>query len=253
MPEYGNIDPSFPGLKHGLDSRVESKRVADAAGLNFGYPVFGYVGNEKDVFTYKQDQSQTVFDADFVTLNNIVATVNGVAVTAVVFDTDHDTTMTNLKEQILADIPGATVTLTDVAGDNRTIVIQIDGVNVVVTWAVTLGASQAGDTVTVSSTMVFKGISMYTALEAAVKKDLAGNVLEGGALYPYKDAANIMIDGWIDGVIAVDVSANTAAYVVASGANQGKLTNVAGVALTGVTFEKSNTAAVGYATVRINK
>jgi len=256
MSAYNTLDKAFPGLKYGIDSRVVSRAVKEANGLDFGRPVFGYAGNEKDIYNYHQDRSQTVFDADFVASNSIVATVNGTAVTAVVFDTDQATTITALAAQIEADIAGATATLTDTGGDNRTIVIDIDGVDVVVTWAITGGASQAGDTVTVSSRQVFIGIALFTQRESAVKKDLDGNILEAAdAKYAYKTAANVMVNGWIYAMKgAVAVNNLTTAYVIKSGATQGKLTNDTNAqAISGVVFDSVEVSGTEYVRVRINK
>ena len=256
MSAYGTLDQAFPGLKYGLESRVASKTVKETNGIDFGMPLFGYEGNDNDVYLFKNDSSQTVFDADFVTSNSIVATVNGTAVTAVPFDTDHDTTMTNLKTQIEADITGATATLTDTGGDNRTIVIDIDGVDVVVTWSVTGGASQAGDTVTVDSRQIFVGLSLFTQLDAAEKQDLAGSVVTAAtAKYALSDAANVLIDGWMYVAIKDNVSAKKATYVITTGANKGYCTDETSGndALAGVSFENNGTAANGYALVRVNK
>jgi hypothetical protein len=203
MGAYETIDPAIAGLQYGLDNDVETWRAAEE--IPFGRGVFGYVGDEKNAYLYKLDTSTTVFDADFVASNSIVATVNGVAVTAVVFDTDQATTMSNLEAQIEADISGAEATLTDTGGDNRTIAIFIKGVSVVVTWAVTGGASQPGDTVTTSSAQIFLGVSAITHREAA-----------GTNSYKVKDAANILIKGKLYVLTNAAVNANTAAYVASA-------------------------------------
>jgi hypothetical protein len=222
MGEYNNMDAAVAGLKYGLDGQTESWCAKE--NISFGDAIFGYSGDEQNGYLYHLDTSQTVFDADFVSLNNIVATVNGVAVTAVVFDTDQATTMDNLKAQIEADIAGAVVTLTDTGGANRTIVIHIPGVDVVVTWAVTLGASQAGDTVTVSSAQVFVGVAQLTQKEYSTRKLLDGTEINAAVNYLIGDAMNVLTEGkiYVNGIGAIN--ANTSAYILASGADKGKFT-----------------------------
>lgn len=101
-------------------------------------------------FSIEASQSSTtVFDADFVASNSIVATVNGTAVTAVTFNADQATTMDDLKDQIEADITDASVTVVATDVDSRTLLIEIDGGQVTsVSWGITGGVSQPSDTVT---------------------------------------------------------------------------------------------------------
>lgn len=121
---------------------------------------------QPDWYTLSIIPSETatiVFDADFVTSNNIDLTVAGTSVTTVPFNTDHDTTMTDLKDQIETDVSGATVTLTDTGGDNRTLTIDVFGANATVTGlAVTGGASQATGTTTYSADDDVKATMAWT-------------------------------------------------------------------------------------------
>lgn len=256
MPQYENIDQKIAGLKQGLDSRVASKRSDEVSGLLYGQPAFGYAGNDKDAFLYHDNRAQIVWDADFVTSNLIDITVDGTAVTQVPFNTDQATTINDIVTQIEADITGADAVATDTGGANRTITITIEDDNDrVVTEAVTAGASQASGTITYDSTQIFLGIVMRTQKEAAQKVDVDGNVIQAAVQgYEQKDAANIMINGWIVVETADAVVSTSAAYVVKTGANQGKVTDSASgnVALSGVTIDE-DVAAAGLAIVRINK
>lgn len=95
--------------------------------------------------------TKVVFDADFVTGNSIVATINGVAVTAVPFNTDQATTMSDLETQIETDIPGSAV----VIDPTRTLLITFaDGSSVSFSAVITGGASQAGYAVSKDNTGV---------------------------------------------------------------------------------------------------
>ncbi|KKK67057.1 hypothetical protein LCGC14_2957890, partial [marine sediment metagenome] len=157
MTAYNDFDEAIAGLKYGESSDVESFVSKETAGIAFGLPLFGYEGNDNDVFRYRNNQSAMAFDADFIALNSIILTVDGTAVTAVVFSVDHDTTMALLVAQVEADITGASAS-SNTIGDNRTITIVIeDDDDRVVTEAITAGGSQATGTETVSSSQVFKG------------------------------------------------------------------------------------------------
>lgn len=83
-----------------------------------------------------------VFNADFVSLNEIIVTVNGTAVTMVPFNTDHDTTMNDIITQIEADIANSTVILDPDDVNNRTLLIEVFGGITALEAVVTLGASQ---------------------------------------------------------------------------------------------------------------
>lgn len=107
----------------------------------------------------RNDTASSVFSADLVTLNVINATVNGVAITPVVFDTSHLITMQLIADEIAA-IPS--VQSATVGGlNNRTItIVSVVGTATVVTsFVVTLGATQATVTTTAGQSGVFFGVS----------------------------------------------------------------------------------------------
>lgn len=94
---------------------------------------------------------QTItFDGDFVTSNSIACSVNGTALTATAFNTDHNTTIAALAAKIEATSP--VLTATTPGGGSRVITVtssNADAVTFVIT--VTGGASQAVDTVAVTT------------------------------------------------------------------------------------------------------
>lgn len=244
MSQYGDFDKALPGLKYGTNSNVRSFASKEINGIDFGLPVFGYEGNDNDVFAFHNNVAKVVFDADLVTSNQVDVTVNGVAVTPVVFDTDHDTTMDNIKDAIEAEIDGAVVVLLDTGSVNRDFTITIeDGVDRVVTAPVTLGAGQAGTVVTVSSSMIYKAFAMHTHKEAAEKKDLEGNVIDAAtAKYELNSSVNGFIEGWIWGITDGNGESGKDVYVNTTGADQGKITDVSTgdvLKLDGVAFDTS--------------
>lgn len=261
MSAYDTIDAPVAGMIEGTQSRIISKRIGDSAGIPFGIPVFGYIGDsglgtarDDNVHRYKNDSGIITFDADFEASNSIIITVNGTAVTAVVFDTDHDTTMALVVAQIEAEITGCNATSSGV--NNRILTIDIDGTEMTVAEAITGGGSQPTGTVTYTTRMVFIGFTVFTQLEAAGRTELDGTVISAAdAQYDYRDSANIMVDGEIYVVTSEAVDNLNQVYAItAAGATQGQCGDTVGsnVSLTGATFTET-VAASGVAKVRVNK
>jgi hypothetical protein len=103
---------------------------------------------------------KVTFDADFVASNSIVFTINGVAVTAVPFNTDQQTTMGDLETQIETDIANSAVTIGASPYREMTITIT-DSVVSSLSIVITGGASQPGYTLSYDNT------GLDTALKAA--------------------------------------------------------------------------------------
>lgn len=163
MPEYGNMNQAFAGLRYGImDGDVETRIAQEEVG--FGLPVFGYEGEIETGYKYYADVAKVVFDADFVASNSIIITVNGTPSTATVFDTDQETTLAALVANVAA-LAGVECVADDSDVDGRTILVRTKGATAVVTEAITGGASQATGTITTGSGQVFLGITMSTQKE----------------------------------------------------------------------------------------
>lgn len=242
MPAYGDNDQAFAGLPYGTNKDVRSFVSKEINGIDFGLPLFGYEGNDNDVYRYHNNVSAMDFDGDFVTGNSIILTVDGVAVTAVPFNGTHAQTMLDLIAQVEADIAGASAS-SNTGGDNNEITITIeDGIDRVVTEAITGGAGQVTGTETVSSSQVFEGFAMHTHKEAAERKDLEGNVLQAAtAKYEINSSVNGMIEGFLWGLTDGNGASSKVVYVITSGADQGKITDVStdNIELVGVAFDIS--------------
>ena len=225
MPAYGDNDQAIAGLTYGKDKEVRSLVSKQITGINFGLPVFGYEGNDNDVFGFHNNVSAMDFDGDFVTGNSIILTVDGVAVTAVPFNADHDTTMADLITQVEADIAGASA-VSNTGGDNNTITITIeDGIDRVVTEAITGGAGQVTGTETVSSSQIFKACAIHTHKEAPARNDVDGSVvLAASALYELNSSLNGMIEGFVWLTASGTAASGKPVYVIGTGANQGEVT-----------------------------
>lgn len=92
------------------------------------------------------EKTELVFDTDFITSNTIDMEVNGVPITQVPFNTDHDTTIEDLRAEIQSSSYVSTAVLTDIGGVNRTIEITPVGADRVILSAILVdgGATQTG-------------------------------------------------------------------------------------------------------------
>jgi hypothetical protein len=209
MPEYDYIDKSIPGLVQGLDYEIDGRFVA-AEAINFGVAVFGYIGEDSKVGVYHLDVGKLVYDADLITGNNIDVTVNGQAITTVVWATSHLDTM-NAIVAAIAGLTGVEAILDPADGTNRTILIRTKFADATVSSVVTGGASQAGTTVTYHSGQVFLGASTF------VQKTPTG--------YELYDAVNVLRRGMVSVVPIADVKSLDKAYVDNAGGDKGSWSN----------------------------
>ena len=193
MTQYGDFDQAIAGLKYGEDSDVESFVSKEINGIDFGLPLFGYEGNDNDVFAYHQNISAMTFDGDFTAGDVITLTVDGVELTPVTYATSHAATLAALVVVVEAEVTGSTVT-----GVTRTITIEVeDGVNRSVTETVTGGGNPTGSEV-LSSGMIFKGGAVFVPREGAITKDLDGDTVDAAtAKYELNSSVNGMVEGWL--------------------------------------------------------
>jgi len=242
MGAYDYMDNAVPGLKYGLGGRIEGGWVvAEANGIGFGKPVFGYVGDEKKAYSFYNDVGKIVFDADFVANNVITITVNGEDAADVTYDTSHDNTMDLLVAAVSA-LTGVECALDPADTDNRTLLIRVKGATAAVAEAVTGGAGQATGTVTYGSGQVFVGVAMF--VQKASSLDVSSN--QG---YEQYDMVNVVADGelWVRAKAVVE--ANNEAYIDNSGADIGEFSN-AGVEVSA--RYRSNAADEGLARLRVD-
>lgn len=92
--------------------------------------------------------TKLIFDADLITANSILVTVDGVAQDAVVFAGSHANTMALIVTEIEGGVTGAVCVITDDDATGRTIDVNVNGQEASVSAVVTLGVSQAGATST---------------------------------------------------------------------------------------------------------
>lgn len=155
--------------------------------IGIGLGLLKPLTSDYQVMLPNNDTSVNVFSADLVALNVINATINGVAITPVVFSVDHLTTM-NLIATAIELIP--TVVSATVGGANNrtiTIVSTVGTVTTVSGFLVTLGASQATVTSTFTQNGVFFGISLsnYAQYGGCVYPTGANLISSDGDEVPY--------------------------------------------------------------------
>lgn len=203
MPAYGEIDKTRPGTLYGLDNQIEGGWAAvPVAGIEFGVPVFSYAGDSVNLYTFKNDVGKIVFDADFVTGNTIIITVNGVDTSAVVFVANHNTTIDLVLAAINA-LSNVEAVLDPDDFDNRTFYILEKGVEAVVSASVTLGGSQASGTITYTTAQIFVGMTVQTQ--------------NSFGLYKQFDAVNVLVNGSAYGSCSTPGAANIKAHVDVAG------------------------------------
>lgn len=245
MGAYDYMDGAIAGLKNGLAGRVEGGWVcAESGGIPYGYPVFGHIGNDKSVYTYKNDVAKIVVSADLITANSTIVTVDGVATTATVYATSHAATMAAILAKIDA-LNGVSAVLDTTDTNGRTILIQKKTKSFStgdVTAVTTLGETQPTWAVTYSSSQVFLGVSLF------VQKAPSIGVSANQGYEQYEPVA-VMADGEIWVPVSSAVDANQEAYVATSGAG---ITKFASSGLAVNARFKSNAASGALALVKID-
>ena len=173
MPAYGALDAAILGQIINGNDFVDSYKVADAAGIGYGSPVFAANGQDGLAFNAKADVLSFVLSAAFVTGNTIAGNVNGQAY-SVAYATSDAATFAALVAAFNA------LTDTKAVGDfaTRTITITYEGASASASGTVTGGASQATVTVTTSATVSLLGVAVHshTSYASTAKAEFQGAV-----------------------------------------------------------------------------
>lgn len=135
----------------------------------------------------RNDTASSVFSADLVTSNVINATVNGVAITPVVFTTNHLTTMQLIADAIEAIPSVASAVVGGLNNRTITIISVVGTATVVSSFVVTLGASQATVSTTSSQSGTFFGVTqaIYNKMNEWVPPSGPNLWLSGSLPSPY--------------------------------------------------------------------
>lgn len=165
----------------------------------------------------RNDTASSVFSADLITGNTVNATVNGVAITPVVYATSHLATMQAVANAIAA-IPSVASAVVGGA-NNRTITIisNVGTATTVSVFTVTGGASQATVTTTASQSGTFFGVTqtIYNKMNQWIPSTGPNLSLSSGLPTPYYqgEVAPTLTQGRIYVVPEDVVTSNSPVYL----------------------------------------
>jgi len=168
-------------------AEVVADTLSGADTILFASKYFGQTIRPTKLFVTKKGRTlpsifKLTVSADFVTSNSVAGTIDGVAITPVVFSVDHSTTMTALAAEIAGETTVDTATVT---AAREITITSFDSVgNAFTAFLVTLGASQP--TISFSQTQYADTVlSAVASLEAA---ETINNDWYGLAAYDHSEA-----------------------------------------------------------------
>jgi len=219
MDLYGEPKRAIAGQKFGLKDNTRTYLVGE--NITPGEPVFGMVGDDRTCFRAHINAVTLTASAALVAGNQVVVTVNGKALAPVAFIESTAKTLAAIVQAIeldpdLNDLGIATFV---VEGANA-FSIEGPGINITASAVVTGGASQATFTPAQDTNLKFLGVARHTELAFR----------EGTGFYPPKHAVNVQDFGEIYAFVAegANPSDKEPAYIILSGDDAGKFTDVAG-------------------------
>lgn len=211
------------------DWNIKSRNAQQA--VKFGRAVVIGAAGGTDVKNIFKSKVSVTYSVDFVASNSIPMSVNGVAITPVVYATSHAATFAALIAAIDA-LDGVSC----VAGTGREILITVDGATDNITVSnntVTGGAGQPTLTIAYTSVDVFEGVAVLRHGQPAI--------IGGDDQYQINDVVNVLTKGvvWVE--VVATVAYGDSVYVQNDKAyttNQGQFTNVSSgnLAVSGAKF-----------------
>ena len=218
MGAYNNLDTAVLGLMVGIEALrdfQETLRNGEGASIAYGAPLFQAPGDPVNAHIAHTDNVLLTQSGTFGASNSFVMTLNGVALSAIVYSTNNADMYTAIKAALVAALP-ATAVVTVVAG-SYTINVYNPGYDITLTGATT-GGSAVTSTPTYSNGSIFMGVAGFTQLSF---RDSTGG-------YPADYQMNSAYFGQIWVYASKAVSSGSKAYVIyAPGATQGQFTDSA--------------------------
>jgi hypothetical protein len=209
---------AIAGQKHGLKDNVRTYCAGEK--IYPGDPVFGMVGDELTCYGAHINAVTLTASAALVTGNKVAVIVNGKSLPVVEFINSSGETMAAIVQAIELDdsLSELGITASVLEGLNAIIIIG-PGISITASAVVTGGSSQPTFVSAADTNMKFLGVAEH--IELGFK--------EGTGFYPPTHAANVMDFGEISVPVADDVSPSDKepAYIILSGDDAGKFTNVA--------------------------
>ena len=253
--EYQNIDQALAGLQYGTNARIDSAIAQEI--ISPGAPVMGYTGVDGAAYNLHQDQAVVTISVALITANVFAVTINGTVI-SVTYATSSDATMTALIAAINANAAMIAAGITATANSVSNILaftLKAMGIDLTVTGAVTLGASQPTVTVAAGSWSTFLGVALFAqqgGRDYGAGQNLGTmpvNQIGGAAPYQIGNPINIMNFGrvWVPCSVAI-LGKETAYAIYASGSTQGQFTDVStgnrAISCTFITTRNSQNLAV---------
>jgi len=220
MGAYGAPDVAIAGMVEGYHNDFESAIAKED--IDFGSPVFGFVGSENKCYGPHLEIATVSLSADLVASDTLAIVIDGVTVDET-FATTHAAAMTALIAAINADTTLAAAGIVAAAGGtNKVVVITAPvGSDPVVTASVTsAGSGTAVTTVAMSTAGKFLGVAAFVQMGG---KDYGA----GTACWKEGTSVSILREGraWVPAESTV--ADKDPAYAVTVGAGTiGKFTDV---------------------------
>jgi len=218
---YGDLGKAIAGQKFGLHDETETL----IAGENIypGDAIFQLVGDEE--FGYRAHVSSVTLtaSANLAAGSSVAVTVNGVAVAPVDFDVSTSETLRKVVDAINLNEAVRELGITAFIVEGAPLAFSLSGPGVTITAAAAVtggGSTPPTFSSAANSNAKFRGVARHT--ELAYK--------EGVGFYPKGVGVNVMTRGQISVVCASGANPDNLkpAYVIMSGADAGKFTDVAG-------------------------
>jgi hypothetical protein len=219
MNLYGEMEKALPGMKYGIHDEMES--IAAGENIYPGDPVFGMVGDDKVCYGARISAVSLTADADLIAGNSVSVTVNGITISGITFEGSSEDTIKKIINQIdqNAEIRNLGIDAFYLEGSPRAILLQGPGVTITASAVVTGGASQAEFASAAYSSMKFMGVAAFEQLSYG--KEVG--------YYPASTSVGVVARGKVFVNVADDAHPDDKklAYIIMSGSNAGKFTDVA--------------------------
>jgi hypothetical protein len=125
-------------------------------------------GASQPVASITRNTTKVVFAADLITGNSVTFTINNEQGTAIPFNTNHATTMADIKTQIETDVADAVVTIDGSDANTRTLLIDLNNDNADVSVVISGGTTQTTATVTTDITDVYVELAAWVATQKKI-------------------------------------------------------------------------------------
>jgi hypothetical protein len=216
---YDTPARAIAGQKCGLKDNVRTYRAGEK--IYPGDPVFGMVGDELTCYGSHINAVTLTASAALIANNSVAVTINGITIDPVVYGTSSLATFQAIVQAInLNDrVSDLGITAFSVDGAPLSFSLEGPGIDITASAVVTGGTSQAVFTSASDTNMKFLGVAAHTEL----------GFKEGAGFYPPTHAVNVMDFGEIYVPVAEGAtpSDKESAYIVLSGEDAGKFTDVA--------------------------